>query len=102
MFGVIWWGVSSCLSDVDKIKHFLGINGTLFLIEALNSIDITGYARYPNEHEFILLPGTRLQVVANCMEYQGVLRLLHLREISVREKKENLIGLGEDIFLLVC
>ncbi len=87
MFGVIWWDVSSCLSDVNKIKHFLGTNGTLFLIKALNATDITGYARYPNEHEFILLPGTRLQVVVNCMEYQGVLRLLHLREISVRKKR---------------
>lgn len=78
-----WWGINSCSVDVHVIEHFLAANSTLFLIEALSARDITGYTNYPEEHEVILQPGIRLNIVANSMEHAGGLHVVHLREVNV-------------------
>ncbi len=82
---LIWWSINSCSLDVHIIENFLTANSTLFLIEAINARDITGYTNYPNEHEVILSPGIRLQVVANSMQHTGGLHIVHLRETKVGE-----------------
>ncbi len=80
---MIWWSINSCSLDVHVVEHFLTVDSTLFLIEAMTARDITGYTNYPKEQEVILLPGIRLHVVANSMKHSGGLHVIHLREIDV-------------------
>jgi hypothetical protein len=80
---LIWWSINSCSLDVHVIEHFLTADSTLFLIEAMNARDISGYTNYLNEHEVILPPGIRLQVVANSMQHIGGLHVVHIREVKV-------------------
>jgi hypothetical protein len=75
--------------DVHVIEHFLTTDSTLFLIEAMTARDITGYTKYPNEHEVILPLGINLDVVANSMAHTGGLHVVHLREIEVCKTKYN-------------
>jgi hypothetical protein len=90
---LIWWGINSCSVDVHVIEHFLAADSTLFLIEALSARDITGYTNYPEEHEVILQPGIRLNIVANSMEHTGGLHVVHLREVSVGDTHDPLLRL---------
>jgi hypothetical protein len=76
-----WWTISSCSTSVDIIKDFLGPNSTLFLIEAVNGKDVTGYTNYQSEHEAILCPGTRLRVVSDPLD-QHPIHLIHLQEVT--------------------
>lgn len=80
---LIWWGVTSCSLYVHVIKNFLGMNTTLFSIEARSARDISGYAKFSNEHEVILLPGIRLQFVSNPMPHDSGLQVVHLQELPV-------------------
>ncbi|CAF2065347.1 unnamed protein product [Rotaria magnacalcarata] len=76
-----WWAISSCSTSVNIIKDFLGSNSTLFLIEAVNGKDISGYTNFPKESEVILCPGTRLRVVSDPLDH-APMRVVHLQEIS--------------------
>lgn len=86
---LIWWSINSCSLDVHVIEHFLSADSTIFMIEAMNARNISGYTNYPNEHEVILSPGICLQVVANTMHHTGGLHIVHLREIKVCEIEYN-------------
>lgn len=60
-----WVTVTSCSSDVNKvIQCFWNPNGqnTLFKINAAKGKNISDYSQSPNEHEVVLLPGTRFRV----------------------------------------
>ncbi|CAF5221887.1 unnamed protein product, partial [Rotaria magnacalcarata] len=76
-----WWTISSCSTSVNIIKDFLGSNSTLFLIEAVNGKDISGYANLPHESEVILCPGTRLLVLSDPLD-QAAMCVVHLKEIT--------------------
>ena len=82
-----WWTISSCSTSVNIIKDFLGPNSTLFLIEAANGKDVSGYTNYPNENEVILCPGTRLRVVSALLD-QPSMHLVHLQEVTDDTEEE--------------
>ncbi|MFH8384128.1 ADP-ribosyltransferase domain-containing protein [Kitasatospora sp. NPDC018058] len=61
---VTWWGVSSCTSKLGVAQSFLGSRGkrTLFEVRPLRAAGIQRFSAFTGEEEFILLPGTQLEV----------------------------------------
>ncbi|MFJ1704976.1 ADP-ribosyltransferase domain-containing protein [Kitasatospora sp. NPDC088346] len=61
---VTWWGVSSCTSKPGVARSFLGSRGkrTLFEVRPLRATGIQNFSAFTGEEEFILLPGTQLEV----------------------------------------
>ncbi|MCX4744797.1 ADP-ribosyltransferase domain-containing protein [Kitasatospora sp. NBC_01287] len=61
---VTWWGVSSCTSKPGVARAFLGSRGkrTLFEVRPLRATGIQDFSAFTGEEEFILLPGTQLEV----------------------------------------
>ncbi|CAE8682953.1 unnamed protein product, partial [Polarella glacialis] len=67
---VVWWGVSSCTSDVNVAKNFAkGCGGkcSIITIESETASDISDITFYSNEKESLLRPGTQLKVKSNKM-----------------------------------
>ncbi|MFI6033098.1 ADP-ribosyltransferase domain-containing protein [Streptomyces sp. NPDC051315] len=62
---VTWWGVSSCTSELGVARAFLGSRGkrTLFEVRPARAVGIRDFSAFTGEEEFILLPGTQLEVV---------------------------------------
>ena len=81
---ITWWSVNSCSSTVKVIKSFLGTeaSSTLFLIEAINGRNISGYTGFKNEDEVILRMGTRFRVESDPLEQASGSYLVHLIEID--------------------
>lgn len=77
-----WWSISSCSLHISVISQFLTHSGTLFMIEALNGRNISGYSSVSSENEVILLPGTELHVVDNSLDHSSGLHIIHLRQVS--------------------
>ncbi|MFE9094876.1 ADP-ribosyltransferase domain-containing protein [Streptomyces sp. NPDC007264] len=81
---VTWWGVSSCTSDVDVAKSFLRSRGkrTLFEVVPARAVGIRDFSAFTGEEEFILLPGTQLEVTDVKDEGRGLctVRLTELEE----------------------
>ncbi len=79
-----WWSVNSCSSSVDVIKNFLGNNksSALFLIEAINGKNVSGYTEYENEDEVILRMGTQFRVKSNALDHPNGSHVVHLIEIG--------------------
>ncbi|MFI8457081.1 ADP-ribosyltransferase domain-containing protein [Kitasatospora sp. NPDC085464] len=61
---VTWWGVSSCTSKLGVAQAFLGSRGkrTLFEVRPARATGIQDFSAFTGEEEFILLPGTQLEV----------------------------------------
>lgn len=61
---VTWWGVSSCTSKLGVARAFLGSRGkrTLFEVRPVRATGIQNFSAFTGEEEFILLPGTQLEV----------------------------------------
>ncbi|MER7584728.1 ADP-ribosyltransferase domain-containing protein [Kitasatospora sp. NPDC097691] len=61
---VTWWGVSSCTSKLGVAQAFLGSRGkrTLFEVRPSRATGIQNFSAFTGEEEFILLPGTQLEV----------------------------------------
>lgn len=60
---VVWFGVSSCTSDPDVARSFMGFGErTLFEIHAPRCVGISKFSAIPDEEEYIVLAGTRLLV----------------------------------------
>ncbi|MFJ5773187.1 ADP-ribosyltransferase domain-containing protein [Streptomyces sp. NPDC093094] len=61
---VTWWGVSSCTSEPGVARSFLGSRGrrTLFEVTPSRAVGIRDFSAFTGEEEFILLPGTQLEV----------------------------------------
>jgi uracil DNA glycosylase len=61
---VTWWGVSSCTSEIGVAEAFLGRRGkrTLFEVLPVRAVGIRDFSAFTGEEEFILPPGTQLEV----------------------------------------
>ncbi|WP_267501545.1 ADP-ribosyltransferase domain-containing protein [Streptomyces flavotricini] len=61
---VTWWGVSSCTSQLNVARSFLGSRGkrTLFEVTPAKAVGIRRFSAFTGEEEYILAPGTRLKV----------------------------------------
>ncbi|WP_253195419.1 ADP-ribosyltransferase domain-containing protein [Streptomyces sp. JHA26] len=61
---VTWWGVSSCTSELEVARAFLGSRGkrTLFEVTPARAVGIKSFSAFTGEEEYILTPGTRLEV----------------------------------------
>lgn len=61
---VTWWGVSSCTPNLGVARAFLGSRGrrTLFKVNPVRAVGISGFSAFTGEEEYILAPGTQLQV----------------------------------------
>lgn len=77
-----WPSLTSCSLSLSITKNFMEPSGTLFMIEATDSKDISKYTRYPKEEETLLPPGTNLIVVSNSLELHAGLQVVHLKQIS--------------------
>jgi len=67
---IVWWGISSCTSDMNVAKNFAkGCGGkcTLITVESKTAADISDITFYSNEKESLLCPGTQLKVKSNKM-----------------------------------
>ncbi|SDL30274.1 Uracil DNA glycosylase [Nonomuraea maritima] len=62
---VTWWGVSSCTSELAVAQSFLGRRGkrTLFEVHPVRAVGIRDFSAFTGEEEYILAPGTQLEVV---------------------------------------
>ncbi|CAF3250236.1 unnamed protein product, partial [Rotaria sp. Silwood2] len=81
---VTWWTINSCSSSVNVIKNFLGNdkNSTLFLIETIKGIKISGYTEYENEDEIILRMGSQFRVKSDTLDQLHGSHVVHLIEID--------------------
>jgi len=86
-----WWPVSSCSSSVDVIEEFLNdqTSSTLFLIEAINGKQVSGYTEFEKEDEIILKIGTEFRVKANPLKRSDGSHTVHLVEIKDEEEEEE-------------
>jgi hypothetical protein len=88
-----WWSISSCSTSLVGIKSFLGSDkiSTLFMIEAVNGKDVTGYTNFPTENEVLLGLGTHLRVKDDALEHLGGLNIIQLMEISENDDTAELL-----------
>jgi uracil DNA glycosylase len=80
---VTWWGVSSCTSKQSVAQAFLGGRGrrTLFEVTPVGAVSIRHFSAFTGEEEYILQPGTRLQVVGVASD-RGGLCTVKLEELA--------------------
>ncbi|WP_432088152.1 ADP-ribosyltransferase domain-containing protein [Streptomyces sp. bgisy095] len=71
---VTWWGVSSCTSEPAVARGFLGSRGrrTLFEVTPARAVGIRRFSAFTGEEEYILTPGTRLEVTEVKAERGGL------------------------------
>ncbi|WP_327165213.1 ADP-ribosyltransferase domain-containing protein [Streptomyces zaomyceticus] len=71
---VAWWGVSSCTSELNVARAFLGGRGkrTLFEVTPARAVGIRRFSAFTGEEEYILTPGTQLQVTEVKAERGGL------------------------------
>ena len=77
-----WWSVNSCSKALNIVDIFLGGEGTLFAISAVNGKDISAFSAYPDEQEVVLIPGSRVHRKPGSLNISNRVFLLHLEEIS--------------------
>ncbi|MGW1014407.1 ADP-ribosyltransferase domain-containing protein [Streptomyces termitum] len=82
---VTWWGVSSCTSEPGVARSFLGSRGkrTLFEVTPARAVGIRDFSAFTGEEEYILTPGTQLEVTDVKAE-RGGLCTVRLREVETR------------------
>jgi len=78
----IWWSVNSCSMNPNSVQPFLGENGTLFAIDAIQGKDISAFSAIPDEHDVVLMPGTRVRCKHESLNFIDRLFVLHLEEIK--------------------
>ncbi|MBV2155580.1 ADP-ribosyltransferase domain-containing protein [Kitasatospora sp. SUK 42] len=80
---VTWWGVSSCTSKLGVAQSFLGSRGkrTLFEVRPRRAAGIQRFSAFTGEEEFILLPGTQLEVT-DVQAQRGGLCTVTLTELA--------------------
>lgn len=79
---VTWWALSSCTPDLKVANSFGGgSTRTLFIIKSRTSVGIRDLSEYQSEEEFILAPGTRLQVTD--VKHTGKLIEIFLKELDL-------------------
>ncbi|CAF4004292.1 unnamed protein product, partial [Rotaria sp. Silwood1] len=96
---IIWWGFSSCTSDLSVLSNdqFLGSTGvrTLFNIDCKTGKNIQKHSAFPQESE-ILLPAARCFEVVACLQQGPDMNIVQLKEIDSPVK---LIDLGSQIIV---
>ena len=87
-----WWSISSCSTSINIVEGFLGSNknSTVFMNEAVNGKDVTGYTNFPSENEVLLGLGTQLRVKDDALKHLCGLYVIHLIEISDDDDDEPL------------
>jgi len=75
-----WWSVNSCSTALNVVQLYLGDEGTVLCIHAYNGKDISAFSTFPDEHEIIIMPETRLHVKPNLLNFQDRLFIVHLEE----------------------
>jgi hypothetical protein len=78
----IWWSINSCSKSPDIVGKYIGTIGTIFAINALQGKDISAYSAVDVEEEVVLMPGTRLRVNFQPMNFEDRLLIVHLYEES--------------------
>ena len=86
-----WWRITSCTRNIKVAEGFMQEHGqnTLLSIDCESGRYIDKHSSYTNEEELILLPGTRLQVVGDPFEMNG-LHIIHLQELERYEETGSL------------
>jgi uracil DNA glycosylase len=81
---ITWWGVSSCTPKLEVARAFLGGKGPRMLFEVIPrvAVSIRRFSAFDGEDEYVLPPGTRLQVV----------RVQHQTDGLTHVKLEQLAG----------
>lgn len=81
---ITWWGVSSCTPKLAVARAFLGGGGrrTLFEVTARSAVSIRRFSAFSGEDEYVLAPGTQLEVVGVTNEPGGLTRIA-LSELAV-------------------
>ncbi|MFD6966889.1 macro domain-containing protein [Streptomyces sp. NPDC059949] len=71
---ITWWGVSSCTSELNVARSFLGSRGkrTLFEVTPAQAVGIRSFSAFTGEEEYILTPGTQLKVTDVKSERSGL------------------------------
>ncbi|CAF4309059.1 unnamed protein product, partial [Rotaria sp. Silwood2] len=85
------WRITSCTMNIKIAKDFMHEKGqsTLLMINCKNGKRIHNHSSYSSEEELILLPGTRLKVVGDPFELNG-LHVIHLDEMTRYEEVTKL------------
>jgi hypothetical protein len=96
---VVWWPFSSSTQDKEmllKDPQFLGTSGkrTLFIINPATARNVQDFSSYKKEAERLILPGTRLVVMA--VKVEGDLTTIYLEEDT--KAAGDLIATGADIY----
>jgi hypothetical protein len=78
----IWWSVNSCSKAPNIVQPFLGDNGTLFAIKAVNGKDISAFSANPDEQEVVLMPGTHVRRRYEPLSLFDRIFILHLEEVN--------------------
>jgi hypothetical protein len=65
---IVFWGVTSCTTDMNVVKQFLpeGSGGTLFCIKTPLSSCVAKFSAYQAEAEHVLAAATALKVDCDC------------------------------------
>lgn len=77
----IWWSVNSCSIDLKVVELYLGEQGTLFAIKSRYGKDISSFSAFETEREIVLMPGTRLHVKSDALNFKDHLFIVHLEEL---------------------
>ncbi|CAF3652467.1 unnamed protein product [Rotaria sp. Silwood1] len=75
-----WWSVNSCSKALNVIEPFVGRKGVVFAIKVMHGKDISAYSAFPHEAEVIIMPGTRVRVKSNPLNFNDYLLIVHLEE----------------------
>jgi hypothetical protein len=87
---LVWWGFSSCTTDMKPLENFLGVAQgpsykgpkCLFNIHSSNAICLRDFSVYPTENEVLLFPGVYLE--AKNQLTIGHITIIELQEIPPR------------------
>lgn len=82
---VVWWGFSSCTTNLDvlKLETFLGKTDTrtMFTIECKSGKNIQRHSFFPSEVEVLIPAATQFKVVA-CLDQGHGLHVIQLEETT--------------------
>jgi len=86
---IVWWGVSSCTIKRAVAEGFMGSSGTrmLFRIGA-KCMSIRQFSAFAAEDEYVLLPGTQLDVVKVSSSANGCITV----DLKAASKLEKLVS----------
>lgn len=81
--GFIWWGFSSCTSDLGQLKEFLGSGPkAIFCVSPKVAYNIAKFSAFEKESEVLLPPGRYLRVTSTPLEVD-TLTMVDLEEVKM-------------------